>query len=150
MPFVTSGPLPIAYLDEGEGDAILLIHGFASNKETNWVSPGWVKTLTTAGYRVLALDNRGHGESGKSHNKQDYHAPLMAEDALRVLDHAGLEAAHIMGYSMGARISAFVSLNAPERVKTVTFGGLGINMVRGIGGAEMISQALLGAFTGSG
>ncbi len=59
---VDFGDVEIAYLDEGQGEPILLIHGFASNRNVNWVFPGWVSTLNAAGRRAIALDNRGHGE----------------------------------------------------------------------------------------
>ncbi len=110
-----SDGVEIAYLDESPGnnaDAVLLIHGFASNVATNWVDTGWVKTLTGAGYRVIAYDNRGHGQSEKLYNLEDYGAPIMAEDARRLLDHLGIERAHVIGYSMGARIAAFLAIAA--------------------------------------
>ena len=66
MPRFTHDGVEIAFLDEGEGEPIVLVHGFASNKEVNWVVPGWVTTLTRAGRRVIALDNRGHGASASS------------------------------------------------------------------------------------
>ena len=64
-----SDGIDIAFIDEGPraGDPVLLIHGFASNVKTNWIDPGWVSALTNAGYRVIAYDNRGHGESAKPH-----------------------------------------------------------------------------------
>ncbi len=65
MPSFRNGSVDIAYLDEGEGEPIVLVHGFASTKEVNWVQPGWVSTLTRAGRRAIALDNRGHGASSK-------------------------------------------------------------------------------------
>lgn len=132
----------IAYCEEGAGDPILLIHGFASNGHVNWVYPGWVKTLTEAGRRVIYVDNRGHGESQKLYDTEAYGAPTMAEDARRLLDHLGIERADVMGYSMGARISAFLSLNHPERVRNVIFGGLGLGMVTGVGTPEPIAEAL--------
>nr|WP_040400558.1 alpha/beta hydrolase [Amorphus coralli] len=138
----TSDGLSIAYFDEGEGDPILLIHGFASSTEMNWVTPGWVDTLLKDGRRVIALDNRGHGESEKTYEKEAYGAHVMAGDAARLIDHLGLERADVMGYSMGARISAFLSLSHPERVRSVTFGGLGYGMIRGVGGQEEIASAL--------
>ncbi len=137
-----SDGIQIAYRDEGDGDPILLIHGFASNHQINWVGPGWFETLTGAGYRVIALDNRGHGQSEKLYDPAYYPSRLMAGDARRLLDHLDISQAVIMGYSMGARISAFLSMDAPERVSKLVFGGLGINMVRGIGGAEIIADAL--------
>ncbi len=90
MPVFKSDIADIAYIDEGEGEPILLIHGFASNKSVNWVNPGWVDLLVKDGRRVIALDNRGHGESGKFYDPADYGAPMMAEDARRLLDHLGL------------------------------------------------------------
>lgn len=138
----------IAYIDEAPaGEAretvpVLLIHGFASNVSTNWIAPGWVSTLTGAGYRVIAFDNRGHGQSEKLHDKALYGGPLMAEDARRLMDHLALDEAHVMGYSMGARIAAFLTLKHPARVRSAVFAGLGINMVRGMAGTGPIANAL--------
>jgi pimeloyl-ACP methyl ester carboxylesterase len=137
-----SDGVEIAYLDEGSGDPVLLVHGFASNVATNWVDTGWVKTLTGAGYRVVAYDNRGHGHSEKLYALEDYGAPIMAEDARRLLDHLGIKSAHVMGYSMGARIAAFLAFAHPERVRSLVFGGLGINMVRGVAGTGPVAHAL--------
>lgn len=140
--------IEIAYLDQGATTAtrstpVLLIHGFASNHEVNWVSTGWVETLLKSGYRVVAVDNRGHGRSQKLYRTEDYGAPIMAEDARRLLDHLGIRKAHVVGYSMGARISAFLVLRHPDRVASVTFAGLGINMVRGMGErGDGIAEAL--------
>jgi pimeloyl-ACP methyl ester carboxylesterase len=132
----------IAYLDEGTGDPILLIHGFASNARVNWVDTGWVRDLARAGHRVLAIDNRGHGHSAKLHDPAHYGAPLMAEDARRLLDHVGIPRADVMGYSMGARIAAFLAMAHPDRVRSAIFAGLGINMVRGMAGTGPIAAAL--------
>jgi len=137
-----SDGVEIAFIDQGEGDAVLLIHGFASNVSTNWIVPGWTGFLRGKGYRTIAFDNRGHGRSAKLHDQAQYGAPLMAEDARRLLDHLGIARAHVMGYSMGARISAFLALAHPERVRTLIFGGLGINMVRGMAGTGPIAAAL--------
>lgn len=142
MPYFQSDNHKICYLDEGQGYPVLLIHGFASNKDVNWLHPGWVKCLTDAGYRVIALDNRGHGESEKLYDPALYSSPVMAEDAHNLLDHLGLETAFVMGYSMGARISAFLSMKYPERVKKVVFGGLGGGMIHGTGDPAPIIAAL--------
>ena len=109
------------------------IHGFASTHIVNWVSPGWVKTLNDAGYRAIAFDNRGHGASSKSYEPADYTPQKMAGDAAALLDHLDIGRAHVMGYSMGARISAFLALAEPEKVATLVFGGLGLGMVDGVG-----------------
>jgi len=142
MPQFEFDGVRIAYLDEGEGDPILLIHGFASNKQVNWQYPGWVDLLVRDGRRVIAIDNRGHGDSQKFYDPADYGAPVMAEDARRLLDHLEIERADVMGYSMGARISAFLTLNHPSRVRRAIFSGLGYGMITGIGDAEPIALAL--------
>lgn len=141
--FLSDG-VELSYLDEGEParDCVLLIHGFASNHRVNWVDTGWVKTLTEAGYRVVAIDNRGHGDSAKLHDPAQYGGPIMAEDARRLLDHLRLAQVHVIGYSMGARIAAFLALSHPGRVRSLVFGGLGINMVRGMAGTGPIAHAL--------
>lgn len=132
----------IAFLDEGAGSPVLLIHGFASSMRFNWIDPGWVGLLARNGFRVIALDNRGHGESEKLYDAAAYGAPLMAEDARRLLDHLGIERADVMGYSMGARITAFLALAHPARVRSAMFGGLGGNMLRPMQGTDRIAQAL--------
>lgn len=137
-----SDGVEIAYREEGEGEPIFLVHGFASNSYTNWVSPGWFETLSAAGYRVIAHDNRGHGESENLYDSALYHSALMAEDVRRLMDHLGISSAHVMGYSMGTRISAFLCLNHPERVKAAVFGGLGMGLINGVPGTQEIGHGL--------
>jgi len=132
----------IAYLDAGAGAPIVLVHGFASNKETNWVVPRWVDTLTGAGRRVIALDNRGHGASTKLYDPARYDSAVMAEDVRALLDHLGLTDADVMGYSMGARIAAFLALGHPDRVRRMIIAGLGIKLVAGVGLPSSIAAAL--------
>jgi pimeloyl-ACP methyl ester carboxylesterase len=142
MPSFASDGVEIFYIDEGEGEPILLIHGFASNIAANWRDSGWIAALIQAGRRVIALDNRGHGKSEKLYEPHRYGAPEMAEDARRLLDHLGIQRADIMGYSMGARIAAFFVFKYPERARSVIFAGLGINMVRGMVGTGPLAKAL--------
>jgi pimeloyl-ACP methyl ester carboxylesterase len=142
MPLFTRDDVEIAFLDEGEGEPVVLVHGFASNKEANWVVPGWVATLTGAGYRVVALDNRGHGESSKFYDPIAYHSAIMAEDVRALIDHLDLGRADVMGYSMGARITAFLALAHPEQVRSAVLGGLGIHLVEGVGLPDTIARAL--------
>ncbi len=132
----------IAFLDEGEGEPVVLVHGFASNALFNWVQPGWVTTLTRAGYRAIALDNRGHGQSTKLYDPAAYHSALLAEDVRALLDHLGLPRADIIGYSMGARITAFLALAHPARVRSAVLGGLGIRLVESAGLPESIAEAM--------
>ena len=145
MPQFSNDGLNLTYIDDGPSDGvpILLIHGFASNKRVNWVSPGWVHTLNEAGYRTIAFDNRGHGESDKPHDASSYTPEKMADDAAALLDQLDISAAHTMGYSMGARISAFLALRNPDKVRSLIFGGLGMGMVEGVGEWDPIADALL-------
>lgn len=136
------GTVELAFLDEGEGEPIVLIHGFASNKEVNWVQPGWFVALTHAGRRAIALDNRGHGRSSKLYDPADYHTRRMAEDVCALLDHLKLARADVLGYSMGARITAFLALEHPERVRSAILGGLGMNLIAGVGAPDGIAAAL--------
>ena len=147
LQFFRSDGVRIAFIDiapEGadRGEPILLIHGFASNHRINWVNPRWVDTLSKAGRRVVAFDNRGHGESEKLYDPQDYHSALMAADATRLLDHLGIGRADVMGYSMGARIASFVALARPERVRALILGGLGDHLVDGVGLPMSIAEAM--------
>jgi pimeloyl-ACP methyl ester carboxylesterase len=132
----------IAFLDQGEGEAIVLVHGFASTAHVNWVYPGWVATLVQARRRVIALDNRGHGASSKLYDPAAYHSARMADDVRALLDHLGLARADVMGYSMGARITAFFARAHPTRLRRAVLGGLGIRLVDGVGLPESIAEAL--------
>ena len=143
----SSDGVHLAFIDvppEGEdrGEPILLIHGFASNHRINWVNPRWVTTLSRAGRRVIAFDNRGHGESDKPHAPADYRVDLMARDAANLLSHVGVERADVMGYSMGARIGSFLALGRPERVRSLILGGLGDRLVNGAGLPAGIGEAM--------
>lgn len=146
MQFFDSDGVRLAFIDvppaSGAGDPVLLIHGFASNHAVNWVNTLWVKTLTGAGYRVIALDNRGHGQSDKLYDPAAYETSVMAEDTRRLLDRLGLERADVMGYSMGARIAAFLALAHPQRVRSALLGGLGIHLVEGVGLPLGIADAM--------
>lgn len=142
MPTFTHDGTEIAYLDEGAGDPVLLVHGFASSKEVNWAGPGWFKPLKDAGFRVLALDNRGHGASTKYYDSARYHIPEMTKDAIALLDHLKLPRADFVGYSMGARISAYAAAHYPSRVRSATLGGMGIHLVRNVESGDRVARAL--------
>jgi len=132
MPHFTSSGLSLAYEIHGSGPSVLCIHGFASSGKVNWVDTGWIETLTGAGYQAITLDNRGHGLSEKPHDPELYYPDQMAGDAVALLDHLGIERSAVLGYSMGARISAFMAFSHPERVAAAILGGMGINLVSGL------------------
>lgn len=147
MHFFNSDGLRIAFIDHAPtgpdlGEPVVLIHGFASNHAVNWVNTLWVKTLTHAGRRVIALDNRGHGASEKSYDPAAYHTATMAEDARRLIEHLGLKRVDVMGYSMGARITAYLALNHREYVRSAVLGGLGHHLIEGIGLPMGIADAM--------
>ena len=144
--FLSDG-VRLAFLDfapEGEdrGEPILLIHGFASNHGVNWLFPQWVRTLTKAGRRTIVFDNRGHGRSEKLYDPALYRPWIMARDAVNLLDRLGIERADVMGYSMGARIAAHMALAAPEHLRGLVLGGLGIHLVDGAGLPIGIADAM--------
>lgn len=143
VPTFQSEGIEIAYESHGEGPPVILVHGFASNGQVNWLDTGWVETLTDAGYRAITIDNRGHGRSEKLYDAAYYPARTMAHDVVNLIDHLDLGSAVLMGYSMGARISAFAALDAPDKVRAVIFGGLGINMIHGMSDSEEIIEGLL-------
>jgi pimeloyl-ACP methyl ester carboxylesterase len=142
MPSFHNGDVEIAYLDEGEGDPIVLVHGFASSKNVNWVYPTWVSDLRKDGRRVIALDNRGHGESEKLYDPALYSIPTMASDTIALMDHLEIPRADVMGYSLGGRITGWLGLNEPARLRSAILAGIGIGMINGGGPGENVAVAL--------
>lgn len=116
----------IAYAVAGEGEPALLIHGFASSREQNWKSTGWIDRLSQHGYRVVSFDCRGHGHSDKPHKPAAY-GHHMVEDIVAVMDAARLESAYVMGYSMGAMLTIRFLMLYPERVRRAVAAGVGDN-----------------------
>ena len=142
MPSFHNGAVEIAYLDEGEGDPIVLVHGFASSKNVNWVYPTWVSDLRKDGRRVIALDNRGHGESEKLYDPAQYSIPAMASDTIALMDHLDIARADAMGYSLGGRIAGWLGLNQPARLRSAILAGIGIGLINGGGPGENVAVAL--------
>ena len=142
MPSFHNGAVEIAFIEEGQGDPIVLVHGFASTKNVNWVYPAWVSELRKDGRRVIALDNRGHGESAKLYEPASYSIAAMASDVTGLMDHLDIGSADIMGYSLGGRIAAHIALASPQRVRSAIFGGIGMAMIEGGGPGENVAAAL--------
>ncbi len=137
-----SDDVEIAYEVHGEGEPILLIHGFASNGKVNWGSTGWVELLTKAGRQAIVIDNRGHGNSAKLHDPERYSAREMTLDSSRLIAHLGHERVDIMGYSMGARLTALLGIHHPQQARSLIIAGLAANMIRGVPGSEEVVAAL--------
>lgn len=142
MPSFHNGDVEIAYLDEGEGDPILLVHGFASTRNVNWVYPTWVSELKKNGRRVIAFDNRGHGDSGKLYDAAAYDIGIMAGDVIALMDHLNIERADVMGYSLGSRMTAVLAQRQPQRLRSAILGGIGIGLIEGGGPGENVAAAL--------
>jgi pimeloyl-ACP methyl ester carboxylesterase len=134
----------LAYDSVGEGASVMLVHGFASSRAQNWRAPGWYGALTSAGYRVVAMDCRGHGESGKPHDPAAYDHTIMMEDIAAVMRAANAAPAFVMGYSMGGYISMHLLLAHPELVRKLVVGGVGATYLKGqFGSRAAIADALL-------
>ena len=154
MPIASLPGAKIAYCDHNasaNSDAkqdkipILLVHGFSSSIKDNWLDTHWIKFLSELGLRVIAFDNRGHGNSEKFYNSQDYHLSAMVEDAVQLLDYLNIPKVHLMGYSMGARISALLTITHPGRVAKLVLGGNGYGMIEGTGDWTPVRDGLLAA-----
>lgn len=124
--FTTADGVSIAYDDTG-GDAapLLLIHGFSSNRQEAWKRTGWYASLAQRGQRVIALDLRGHGESGKPHDPAAYSRDILLGDITGLMDSLGVEWASVFGYSMGARLALAMAIHERERVGYLILGGVG-------------------------
>lgn len=122
--YFQSNDVKIYFVDEGQGEPILLIHGFASNLVENWIHPGIADSLLNHGYRVIAYDTRGHGKSSKPHEPELYGFHDI-RDAIRLLNYLSVQRAHIVGYSRGGSIANAIRVFYPERSITVTLGGYG-------------------------
>ena len=118
-----SDGVQIHYQVEGEGEPVVLIHGFTASTATNWIAPGIFQALAKD-YRVIGIDMRGHGKSDKPHGKENYGAK-MPKDVINLLDELGIAKAHIMGYSMGGFITINIVCNYPDRVISAISGGAG-------------------------
>ena len=138
----------LAYDRVGEGPPVMLVHGFGSSREQNWKSTGWYRSLTEAGFAVVAMDCRGHGESGKPHGEAAYGHDRMADDVAAVMDAAGIPAAPLIGYSMGGFIGLRFAVRWPGRAARLTLGGVGEYYLRGPriagdGARQALAAALL-------
>jgi pimeloyl-ACP methyl ester carboxylesterase len=131
---------------EQDGDpswpTVLLVHGFASSGDDNWLAPGWVKRFRAAKRRTVRVDCRGHGKSDKPRDPAAYSLDLFAADLEEILRYANARTVDLFGYSMGARISLHFLERKPGRLRSVILGGAGANVLRGLPENEAITAAL--------
>ncbi|RYF94582.1 MAG: alpha/beta hydrolase [Caulobacteraceae bacterium] len=125
--FTASDGVTISYDDAGipNGKPVLLVHGFASNRNEGWKRTGWYTAFERRGQRVIAPDTRGHGQSGKPHDPAVYAPARRLADVIELLDHLGIGRTDVVGYSMGARLALSLAMTWPERVDHLVVGGIG-------------------------
>ncbi len=143
---LASDGVKLAFERVGQGDSVVLVHGFGSSRGQNWKSTGWYVSLTEAGFSILAMDCRGHGQSDKPHDEAFYGHDRMAEDVVTVMDTAGLSTAALVGYSMGGFIGLRLAAAHPARVSCMALGGVGEFYLRGPriqGSRSTLADALL-------
>jgi pimeloyl-ACP methyl ester carboxylesterase len=128
MPTFDSAGVSIHYEVFGEGQPIVLVHGFAANLQLNWVASGWIDTLRPL-RQVIAIDCRGHGESEKPYDPSAY-GEAMEDDVIRLMDHLKIQTADLFGYSMGGRISLGLLARYPRRFSRAILGGVGAGAMR--------------------
>jgi pimeloyl-ACP methyl ester carboxylesterase len=124
----TLNGVTIAYDDiapPGAERTILLLHGYASNRNEGWKRTGWYSALERRRTRVIALDQRGHGEAEKLYEPGAYSRANLAADAFALLDRLGVQRCDVFGYSMGTRTAMQMAIDAPERISNLILGGIG-------------------------
>ncbi|MBI2767031.1 MAG: alpha/beta fold hydrolase [Chloroflexi bacterium] len=124
MPNTVSHGVRIHYRVRGAGPEVVLVHGWTASGEINWEMPGWVDFLAKD-HRVLTMDLRGHGKSGKPHDAAQYSIALMADDVLAAMAAARFQRATVLGYSMGAMVAMELLINHPEPFRAGIIGGMG-------------------------
>ena len=117
--FFDSNGVRLRYVEQGQGPAVVLMHGYTGSADRHFVANGVFANLAKD-HRALAIDLRGHGKSGKPHDPAAY-GEEMARDVLRLLDHLSIPRAHVVGYSLGAMIAARLVTMDPARVISVAY-----------------------------
>ncbi|MEM7097298.1 MAG: alpha/beta hydrolase [Pseudomonadota bacterium] len=125
----------------GNGEPMILVHGWGGDCRSNWYATGWVQRLTEH-RRLICLDVRGHGRSDKSHDAEDYSYTAMATDVIAVMDHLSIDQADYLGYSMGSFMGAALLSRHPERFRSMVLGGIGNETFESAQAGALVAQAL--------
>lgn len=124
--FVRNGfTLSYDSLGPASGRPVLLIHGFATSRTEMWRRLGWYGAFERKGYRLIAPDLRGHGDSSKAYDPAKYASSLLLADLVGLLDHLNIARADVLGYSMGARLALMLAVSSASRVDHVVAAGVG-------------------------
>jgi pimeloyl-ACP methyl ester carboxylesterase len=121
----------ISYSDQGAGDGVVLVHGFAASTQENWTKAGWIQMLTRANRRVVAIDLRGHGQSAKLYDPASYSLSLMAHDVLAVVEHLQVKKPDLIGFSLGARVVLELLRQRGDRFLLGVLCGVGEMLLNG-------------------
>jgi pimeloyl-ACP methyl ester carboxylesterase len=133
--FTSFDGVPIAYTVAGDGPTVLMLHGFAASALGNWIRPSIADAIVSSGRRAIMYDARGHGQSGKPHDRAAYENNAMVRDAQALLDHLRVEACDVVGYSMGSIVSVRLVPVEP-RARSLVLGGVGGRIRRASDGAR--------------
>jgi pimeloyl-ACP methyl ester carboxylesterase len=138
----------LAWRELGEGRPVVLIHGYFSNAEINWLKYGHAAKIAAAGFRVIMPDLRGHGDSARPHDAAAYPPDVLMRDGLALVAHLGLTDYDLGGYSLGARTTVRMLANgaAPRRVVIAGMGLRGLVDTAGRGGYFRRVLTNLGSF----
>jgi pimeloyl-ACP methyl ester carboxylesterase len=135
--------MKLSYDIDGDGPPVVLLHGFVADSYINWVRPGVIGRVTAAGFRAIALDQRGHGLSDKPHEPAAYANGAMLTDARTLLDQLGIERCAMVGYSMGAMNTLRLLASGEERIRAAVLGGIGGSLLEAReGGTEILADAM--------
>jgi len=146
MASITSDGVTIAYDDiapQVSQGTVVLIHGFASNRNEGWKRTGWYTAFERRGFRVIALDQRGHGES---EHASEYNMDALVADVAGWADAVGLSRFDVVGHSMGGVVGFCFAAKYPQRVGRLVIVDIGPDAYtsEGIGN---VRQGIAGAIT---
>lgn len=138
----------LAWRELGEGRAVVLIHGYFSTAEVNWLRYGHAQAIAARGFRVIMPDLRGHGASARPHDVEAYPRDALMRDGLALVEHLGLTDYDLGGYSLGARTTVRMLANG-ARPRRVVLAGMGLaGLIETAGRGEYFRHVLthLGGF----
>ncbi len=123
--FISFDGTKLAWHETGEGRALVLLHGYFSDAQTNWIKFGHAATLAAAGFRVIMPDLRAHGQSAKPHAREAYPKDVLADDGFALIAHLELSDYDLGGYSLGGRtVARMLARGATPRRAIISGMGL--------------------------
>jgi pimeloyl-ACP methyl ester carboxylesterase len=141
--FTTFDGQSLFYDDQGDGDVVMLLHGFVGDINIDWIRSGILDLLLDEGYRVVAFDARGHGLSDKPHDAAAYENDALTKDAAALLDELSIDRCLLVGFSMGARTALHLAA-VDDRVRAVVAMGVGeLSLRHNERGLGLVPDAML-------